>query len=83
SHQALVREMILQLKRGHLDAEYFSGKFDVDILDRWRDVWTEYAERQFLSVDEPRIALTREGLLQVDGMLPAFFEPEHQGVRYT
>jgi oxygen-independent coproporphyrinogen III oxidase len=34
-------------------------------------------------VDGDRIALTREGLLRADGLLPAFFEPEHQGVRYT
>ena len=30
-----------------------------------------------------RITLTPEGLLRADGLLPAFFEPEHQGVRYT
>ena len=34
-HQRLVREMILQLKRGYLDAAYFRHKFGVDILDRW------------------------------------------------
>ena len=32
---------------------------------------------------QQRIRLTRDGLLRVDALLPAFFEPEHQGVRYT
>ena len=36
-----------------------------------------------LTIDGDRIELTREGLLHVDGLLPAFFEPEHRGVRYT
>jgi oxygen-independent coproporphyrinogen III oxidase len=29
------------------------------------------------------VELTREGLLQVDRLLPGFFEPEHRGTRYT
>jgi hypothetical protein len=27
--------------------------------------------------------LTRDGLLQVDGLLPRFFLPEHTNLRYT
>src|SRR5207253_5761265 len=34
-HQLLVREMILQLKKGWLDAGYFRCKFGVEILDEW------------------------------------------------
>ena len=30
-----------------------------------------------------RIELTREGLLRVDTLLPRFFLPQHQNVRYT
>jgi oxygen-independent coproporphyrinogen III oxidase len=41
-HQLLVREMILQLKKGWLDAAYFRQKFGVEILDEWRDVWVRY-----------------------------------------
>jgi oxygen-independent coproporphyrinogen-3 oxidase len=84
-HQLLVREMILQLKRGNLDAEYFQDKFGVDILDRWRDVWAGYESDDLASIDRDvgRVELTRLGLLQVDALLPAFFEPQYQGVRYT
>jgi oxygen-independent coproporphyrinogen-3 oxidase len=82
-HQLLVREMILQLKTGELDAGYFRRKFGVEIADDWRDAWQQYQSEGYLEVDGDRITLTRAGLLRADGLLPAFFEPEHQGVRYT
>lgn len=83
--QQLIREMILQLKRGYLNAGYFQGKFDVDILDRWSAVWDEYQSDELAHVDRDGagVKLTRRGLLQADALLPAFFEEEFQGVRYT
>jgi oxygen-independent coproporphyrinogen-3 oxidase len=82
-HQMLIRELILQLKKGHLDAGYFRQKFGAEIVDEWRDVWQHYQEEGYATVEGDRIELTRAGLLRVDALLPAFFEPEHQGVRYT
>jgi oxygen-independent coproporphyrinogen III oxidase len=82
-HQLLVREVILLLKRGYLDASYFRNKFGVEILEEWNDVWKMHAEDDMLTVDGDRIELTRKGLLHADALLPAFFEKEHQGVRYT
>ena len=82
-HQLLIREMILQLKKGWLDAGYFRRKFGVEILDEWREVWNEHASEGMLAVTGDRIELTRDGLLHADSLLPPFFEPEHQGVRYT
>ncbi len=82
-HQMLIREMILLLKKGYLDAGYFRQKFGVEILDDWRDVWRKYADEELLTIDGDRITLSRGGLLRADSLLPAFFEPEHQGVRYT
>ena len=81
--QALIREMILQLKRGYLDATYFREKFDVDVLDQWRDEWNEFANEGYVRIQPERIDLTRAGLLRVDALLPAFFEPEFRDVRYT
>jgi oxygen-independent coproporphyrinogen-3 oxidase len=83
SHQNLIREMILQMKRGYLDVSYFQQKYDTNIVDHWSDVWRGYAEEGWVELQTGRVELTREGLLRVDGLLPAFFEPEHQGVRYT
>jgi oxygen-independent coproporphyrinogen-3 oxidase len=82
-HQLLIREMILQLKKGWLDAGYFRRKFGVEILDEWREVWNEHSSEGMLTIDGDRIELTRDGLLHADSLLPPFFEPEHQGVRYT
>ena len=82
-HQLLIREMILQLKKSWLDAGYFRRKFGVEILDEWREVWSEHASEGMLTIDGDRVELTRDGLLHADALLPPFFEPEHQGVRYT
>jgi len=82
-HQLLVREMILQLKRGYLDAAYFRRKFGVDILSEWRDEWLSHQGDEMLTISGDRVELTRQGLLHADALLPAFFEPEHRGVRYT
>jgi len=82
-HQLLIREMILQLKKGWLDAGYFRKKFGVEILDEWRDEWLAHQGDGMLTIAGDRIELTRQGLLNADGLLSVFFEPEHRGVRYT
>jgi oxygen-independent coproporphyrinogen III oxidase len=53
------------------------------VLDRWREAWQQYRDEGYLEFDDERVTLTRAGLLRVDGLLPAFFEPQFQGVRYT
>ncbi len=81
--QLLIREVILQLKKGYLELDYFRQKFGVDVLDRWRDAWQQHRDEGYLDFDDERVTLSRAGLLRIDGLLPAFFEPEFQGVRYT
>lgn len=83
AHQSLVREMILLLKRGFIERDYFRDKFDTDIVAAWSDVWEGYVDQGLVEIDDHLIRLTRDGLLRVDSMLSAFFEPEHQNVRYT
>ena len=82
-HQALIREMILQLKRGFLEVDYFRQKFDVEILDHWQKEFQDHQADGMLTFDSDRIELTRKGFLHADALLPVFFEPEHQGIRYT
>ncbi|MFM9118518.1 MAG: coproporphyrinogen-III oxidase family protein [Planctomycetota bacterium] len=81
--QLLIREMILQLKRGYLQVDYFRQKFQVDVVAQWSAVWQSYVNAGLVHLATDRVELTRAGLLQVDGMLPAFFEAQFQGVRYT
>jgi oxygen-independent coproporphyrinogen-3 oxidase len=82
-HQLLIREMILQLKTGRLDAGYFRRKFGVDILDEFANAFMLLASARHLEQTEDGVRLTRSGLLQVDRLLPLFFELEHKGTRYT
>lgn len=81
--QRLIREVMLQLKTGRINAGYFRKKFGVEILDEWADVWASHAADGWAVVDGDEISLTREGLLRVDGLLPPLFEPENREVRYT
>ncbi len=82
-HQKLVREMILQLKRGYLNSEYFQEKFGINIVSNWKQVWQNHVDQGMLVIDNGQIRLTRQGLLQVDQLLSSFFESQFQGVRYT
>jgi oxygen-independent coproporphyrinogen-3 oxidase len=81
-HQALVREMILQLKTGRLDPTYFQDKFATDVRQAFADGFAQL-ERDCFLVAGDEITLTRAGLLQADRLLPVFFEPEHRTARYT
>ena len=82
-NQKLIREMILQLKRGYLDAGYFREKFQVEITGKWSAEWQQHVDGGMVTIDGDRIELTRKGFLHADALLPIFFEPEHQGIRYT
>jgi oxygen-independent coproporphyrinogen-3 oxidase len=82
-HQRLIREMILQLKTGQLDAAYFRGKFGVEIREEFREGFDSLADEGFAELDGDHVRLTRKGLLQADTLLPRFFEPQHRGIRYT
>ncbi|HIO03922.1 MAG TPA: coproporphyrinogen III oxidase family protein, partial [Alphaproteobacteria bacterium] len=82
-NQNLIREMILQLKRGYLDISYFETKYGVHIVEHWQQQWQQHVDDQMLTIQGDRIELTRKGFLHADALLPIFFEEEHQGVRYT
>jgi len=82
-HQLLIREMVLQLKEGRISAVPFRKKFGIDILDEFGAAFGRQQAAGFLTVEGDIVTLTRKGLLQVDTLLPEFFEPEHRAVRYT
>jgi oxygen-independent coproporphyrinogen-3 oxidase len=82
-HQLLIREMILQLKTGKIDAGYFRGKFGAEILGEFREAFTSLEHEGFAKIDGETIRLTNDGLLRVDTLLPRFFEPQFRNIRYT
>ncbi|HLA11004.1 MAG TPA: coproporphyrinogen-III oxidase family protein [Pyrinomonadaceae bacterium] len=81
--QRLIREMILQLKTGSINTEYFQRKFATDVWQQFRTVYEQLSERGLLRRDNGTITLTRHGLLEVESFLPWFFEPELRTVRYA
>lgn len=81
--QAMIRELILLLKRGYLEIDYFQDKFGTDIWSEFQEVWEQYVSEGYVTRSGNRIELTMQGLLRADGLLPSFFEPEFRGVRYT
>jgi len=83
TEQMLIREMVLQLKTGSLDTQYFRSKFRVDVWQEFQAVYERLERDGFLKPRDGTIELTRRGLLQVDSFLPEFFEPELRPVRYA
>ena len=81
--ERLIREFVLQLKRGRLRPSYFAQRYDVNVLDRFADPIARLRADGLLSVGADAIALSRDGLLRVDTLLRQFFRPEHVDVRYT
>jgi len=78
------RELVLQMKLGRLTPSYFQQKYGVDILRHFEPQWSALTSEGFLAEAAPeRIALSREGLLRVDALLPRFFLPQHVNIRYT
>jgi oxygen-independent coproporphyrinogen-3 oxidase len=81
--ERLIREFVLQMKLGQLQTPYFAAKYGVNVLERFREPLAQLADEGVLSVQDDTIRLTRSGLLRVDTVLPRFFLPQHQGLRYT
>jgi oxygen-independent coproporphyrinogen-3 oxidase len=82
--ERMIREFVLQLKRGALAPDYFTRKYGVNVLDRFADGLGSLQSAGYLArADRDAVALTRDGLLRVDVLLPRFFLPQHTGIRYT
>ena len=84
SEERMIREFILQLKRGSIKPAYFQQKYGVDVVSRFAtELHALRSEGYATSVTHELVALSREGLLRVDSLLRRFFLPQHVGVRYT
>jgi len=81
--QRMIRELVLQLKRGQVRGRYFRGKFGVDIQEHFAAPAGRLREQGFLVSDADGWRLNRDGLLQVDRLLYEFFLPEHRNVSHA
>lgn len=84
AEERLIRELVLQLKFGSIRPAYFLEKYGEDVLRRFAEPLAWLRDRGYLlHATREIVALTRDGLLRVDALLPRFFRPEHRGIRYT
>ena len=79
------RELVLQMKLGRLRPAYFAEKYQrrhppASSRRRSRRCAPKATSTQ---ADAEGVALSRDGLLRVDSLLPRFFRPEHTNIRYT
>ena len=82
--ERLIRELVLQLKRGSIHPGYFNKKYHVDVQSRFERAFASLNDDGYLSeFTADVVQLSREGLLRVDSLLPRFFLPAHTEIRYT
>jgi oxygen-independent coproporphyrinogen-3 oxidase len=81
--QLLIREVVLLLKTGRLELAPIERKFGVDVRQRFAEALARLEESGDLTLRPDAVEVTRQGLLHVDRLLPAFFEPEHRVSRYA
>jgi oxygen-independent coproporphyrinogen-3 oxidase len=81
--ESMIRELILQMKLGHVHREYFRAKFGVDVAGRFAEPLGDLEKRGLVTIDADSLRLSRDGLLQVDKLLHEFFLPQHRSARYA
>jgi oxygen-independent coproporphyrinogen-3 oxidase len=84
AEERLIREFVLQLKRGALQPSYFLRKYGVDVIERFdQPLASLRAEGMIDTISPDVVTVSPEGLLRVDALLHRFFLPEHADIRYT
>ena len=80
----MIREFVLQLKKGRVEGAYFRDKFGADVCAEFQKQLNSHRDNGFLEITETGdIQVTSSGLLRVDSLLEPFFEDRHRGARYT
>lgn len=82
-HQRLIREFVLTMKSGRISPGDFLMRHGVDVLNEFAEPLAMHEAQGYLKVTASSIELTRAGLMQVDRLLPDYFERQHRDIRYT
>jgi oxygen-independent coproporphyrinogen-3 oxidase len=83
AHQLLIRELVLLMKEGQVELGRLNQKYGVNVQQEFASAFKNQQAAGYLNQDGDTVKLTRKGLLQVDSLLPEYFEPQHRAVRYT
>tara|TARA_B100001013_G_scaffold222621_1_gene136057 strand:- start:322 stop:564 length:243 start_codon:yes stop_codon:yes gene_type:complete len=80
----MIREFVLQLKRGKVEVSYFLEKFGLDARNEFRSQLQAHQDAGYLQLEnDETIRLTPQGFLVADTLLEPFFEEQHRDARYT
>ena len=82
-HQLLIRELVLLMKEGQVSLDRLNQKYGVNVQEEFAVPFRNQQAAGYLTLAGDTLKLTRKGLLQVDSLLPEYFEPQHRAVRYT
>jgi oxygen-independent coproporphyrinogen-3 oxidase len=82
-HQLLIRELVLLMKEGEVDLHRLNEKYSVNTQQEFANALRNQQNAGYLTLEGNTLKLTRKGLLQVDSLLPEYFELQHRAVRYT
>jgi oxygen-independent coproporphyrinogen-3 oxidase len=83
AHQLLIRELVLLMKEGQVELGRLNQKYGVNVQQEFATALKNQQAAGYLSLNGDILKLTRKGLLQVDSLLPEYFEQQHRAVRYT
>ena len=82
--ELMIREFILQLKKGSVQVSYFENKFGLDVREEFKQQLNRHRDDGYMKIGaDGEIRLTRTGLLRADSLLEPFFDARHRGARYT
>ncbi len=77
-----VRELVLQLKLGHVSLNELRTKYGFDAVTELSEPLERLRDAGWLQFDEDQITVTREGLLRIDHLLPSLYLPRHRQLSY-
>ncbi len=83
AEERLIREFVLQMKLGRIEARYFQDKFGVDVREHFASALGRHEADGYLRVTEAGVEVTRSGLFEIDRLLWDFFEEPHRNARYA
>ena len=81
--ERLVRAMILQLKLGRVDLTRLERRYGLVPERVFSEPLMQLEAEGWLRVVDRTVEVTRSGLVRIDGLLPRFYPPRHQDVRYS
>ena len=72
--QLLIRELVLGLKKGSVNIDRLEKKFGINPMQQWASQWMALQTEGYIESLGRCPTLSRRGLLEVDRLLPRFFE---------